>query len=143
MATIEELLVPAEKRRENLSPLMRAQAVARRQGVNIVNACPFGCDIKHLDQNGYCRHLIGFTNDKKTFERMVKTRHGRVVRVPKIRTGEADLDGNAEYTPCPEPILKGDKTIQITTSWRVYRDVDKTPLEDIETVQQRLEEAKA
>lgn len=32
------------------------------------NYCPFGCTKEALDEYGYCRHLIGFSADGKTFE---------------------------------------------------------------------------
>jgi hypothetical protein len=49
---------------KHLSPLMRARA---KSGAKTVNACPFGCGTKDLDEHGYCYHLVGFTvpgNDK-------------------------------------------------------------------------------
>jgi hypothetical protein len=30
--------------------------------------CPFGCKDHQTDEYGYCFHLLGFTNDKQTFE---------------------------------------------------------------------------
>lgn len=30
--------------------------------------CPFECSGPYLDENGYCHHLLGFTNDGRMFE---------------------------------------------------------------------------
>ncbi len=30
--------------------------------------CPFGCEAEDCDENGYCQHLVGFSNDTKTLE---------------------------------------------------------------------------
>ncbi len=35
---------------------------------DIVNYCPFGCQKHQLSEHGYCRHLLGFTNDEKVYE---------------------------------------------------------------------------
>ena len=34
-----------------------------------ISYCPFGCEPDDLDEYGHCRHLIGYTNDGKTYER--------------------------------------------------------------------------
>lgn len=78
-----------------------------------VNFCPFGCEEDDIDANGYCDHVVGFTNDGKTYEPMVKDERigRRVVRVPK----SGDLP----------KVQKGDKLVPITTSSRVYREITK------------------
>ncbi len=44
------------------------------------NHCPYGCGQEDLDENGACRHLVGFTNDGKTFEPLIVGQRGlRVV----------------------------------------------------------------
>lgn len=81
-----------------------------------VNACPFGCTMEDLDDNGYCDHLVGFTNDGKTLEPMIldpKTGK-RIVRVP-LKDGKPQL----------LPVLKGDQLEPISVSSRVYRDTAK------------------
>src|SRR5260370_40383744 len=75
------------RRRDTRSDLVKAQAAAL-DGEK-VNFCPFKCAPEELDEHGYCRHLVGFTNDKKTFEPMVRVKRGR--RMGKVRkegTGE-------------------------------------------------------
>lgn len=114
-------------RAANLSPLMRAKGKAH-QGEK-VNFCPFGCDDSGLDENGYCRHLVGFTNDGKGYEPLVRRKGRRVVCVKRemIESGRGE-DGEKEYEwgpPQPEAIRKSDKLVPITVSARVYRDVDK------------------
>ena len=139
-------VVAPNKRQANLSRLMKMKKASNGQ---IVNLCPFGCkggreEFKpeeelgfitvtdtdeeevtpdqaalaevdpdlygDLDQNGYCRHLIGFTvpGSKKVFERM------------GVKEGQRIVDGRHKETVKP-----GDKLVRITTSYRVYRDVDK------------------
>ncbi len=116
-----------QDRKSPLSPLMRA-LTGNHKGEKI-NFCPFGCEDGDLDDNGYCRHLIGFTNDGKLYEPMVRRKGQRVVQVER-EMSEAGLDeeGNMQYTQGPPrllPVVKGDKLERITTSSRVYRDVDK------------------
>ncbi len=36
----------------------------------VVNYCPFGCQDAELDERGYCRHLVGFTNNGKEYEQL-------------------------------------------------------------------------
>jgi hypothetical protein len=85
--------------------------------------CPFGCrmDDEGVDQNGYCRHLVGFTNDGKTMEPLVKHRfhqsHG-----------------------APQPVRKDDVLVRVTVSYRVYRNVDAVYEYDSATVLEGAEE---
>ena len=104
---LKDLELGPQQRRANLSPLMQAKGRAH-QGEK-VNACPFGCEVSDLDELGYCRHLVGFTNDGKTMEPMREGMDGR----RKVFGKES------------ESVLKADKLIKITVSSRVYRDVDK------------------
>lgn len=109
------------------SELMKAKEKAMS---GKVNACPFGCDFKHLDEHGYCKHLIGFSNDRRTFEPMVRDQQNRrrLVR-PKMKTvqevAEYDDDGKPVMADVREPmldkILPGDVLVRISTSYRVYR----------------------
>jgi hypothetical protein len=55
-----------QQRRANLSELMAAQMRASKG--EKVNFCMFGCDDSDLDDNGYCRHVVGFTKDGKVME---------------------------------------------------------------------------
>ncbi len=107
-------LQPVQNRKNPLSKLMKAKAESTNG--EKVNACPFGCTIEDLDDNGYCHHLVGFTNDGKAMEPMVvdeKTQK-RVVRVP-LKDGK----------PILAPVLKGDHLEPISVSSRVYRDTAK------------------
>ena len=90
-----------------------------------VNACPFGCEDHYLDENGYCVHLVGFTNDgpkAKFMEPMIMGPHGkRVVRVPQVVDTDKSIEGEvpvmkSQLVPIPEGAL----LVQITTSHRVY-----------------------
>lgn len=126
---------PVGKRRANLSPLMKAKAEATTG--EKVNFCPFGCTTAQIDDHGYCRHLVGFTNDGKHYEPMVRGKDGRrVIRVRMAPTGETIEDTSYEDDGSPitnviqvmapqlEPVQRSDKLVQATVSARVYRDVD-------------------
>lgn len=113
------------------SDLLKAQS---RASGRKVNACPYGCTFAKLDESCYCRHLIGFTNDKKTYEPHKRIGGRRVVVVPMVATEEiAEWSEDGDGPPVIErvmvprlPLVKPDDVlIQISTSWRVYRDVDK------------------
>jgi hypothetical protein len=128
--------VAVGNRRDQRSKLLQAQAKAT-EGEK-VNFCPYGCEDYQLDEHGYCNHLIGFTNDKKLFEPMVKVKGGRRrVKVPMAATGEfiideeVDEDGNIKpvktpvYRPQLSPVLKTDELVQISSSYRVYRQAEE------------------
>jgi hypothetical protein len=63
----------------------------------VTNHCPFGCRDDQLDAHGYCRHLIGWTEDGRTFE---------------LRVNPAQR----------QPILGTDRIVTTGVSARVYRD---------------------
>lgn len=95
--------VGPQARRNNYSPLM--QALSKRSEGETVNFCPFGCEDGELDINGYCHHLVGFTNGGKTYEPRVRGRGGRIF-----------VDGSKR-----EPLKRGaHRLVKITTSARVY-----------------------
>ncbi len=112
------------------------------------NHCPFGCDLADLDENGYCEHLVGFTNTPKVGGRIenivtnplteTKTVNGWHKRKPKFRYKTPDgekleLDnpavseekvkaGDQLVNPKQEQFVNGAKNI--ATMWvstRVYR----------------------
>ncbi len=109
----------------NASDLMKAKAVSRAG--RVTNFCPYGCENHELDEFEYCRHLIGFTppGRKDVYEYMPPPEPGDK---KKRRT----VDGNDV-----RPVQRGDKLVRITTSYRVYRDVD------LERERAELAEAKA
>lgn len=74
------------------------------------NFCPFDADPDHLNDQGYCEHLVGFSNDQETME-PVKYRP----------SGHPYLCGEK-----PVPIPKGAKLVRVTTSYRVYHQ-EKEP----------------
>lgn len=99
------------KAKERLSPLMRALR-DNRTGEK-VNVCPFDENIEHLDDNGYCEHLVGFTipGNPKKMEPYLP---------PHPETGRRFVDG-ADI----QDVKPTDKLIEITQSCRVYRNVKK------------------
>ncbi len=126
----EEAEKRMNKQKEVLSPLMRA----RMPKGGKPNFCPFGCGQRHLDDKGYCLHLVGFTQDtpevcksgKGKLEPMLKTRFGRrvVVEREKIYTGEFDENEDQLWEwgdPKLEPVHPDDTLVRITSSYRVYR----------------------
>jgi hypothetical protein len=38
------------------------------RATGVVNLCPYGCPAKALTEQGYCKHLVGFTLDGQTVE---------------------------------------------------------------------------
>lgn len=120
------------------SELVKAQSRAKGK----VNACPFGCTLPQLDDNGYCRHLIGFTSDLKTYEPLVRETKinaatgekfftGRRIVRPATKEVEEVIEHDEETgkpimgkvrVPVLSPILAGDKLVRITMCYRVYRD---------------------
>jgi|HubBroStandDraft_2_1064218.scaffolds.fasta_scaffold65285_2 hypothetical protein len=123
------------------SELMKAKSRAKGK----VNACPFGCTMQQLDDNGYCRHLVGFTTDRKTMEPLIRETKinpdngermltGRRIVRPATRQVEDIVDYDDEGNPIkgkvripvPEPLQPGDKLVRITVSYRVYRDRDSS-----------------
>jgi hypothetical protein len=130
-------------RSANLSPLMQARARASQGEKH--SFCPFGCGVGQLDENWYCHHLVGFSDDGKEYEPLLRKRGRRVVQVHReqVETGEVEevevrvRDAKTgeitthveqrpvyEYGPAQrEKVLPTDKLVQITTSFRVYRDV--------------------
>lgn len=85
------------------------------------NLCPCGC--RAVDENGYCRHLVGFTTDGKTME---------------IRELIRDHESYEMTGRKTEPVLKTDKIVQIPAAGaprgtylataRVYRAGAKAPI---------------
>lgn len=130
------LQIAPKDRRDMRSPLMRAKAIA---GANEkVNFCPFGCTVEDIDENGYCDHVIGFTNDGKTYEPMILGEDGRRrVKVDMAKVGER-RDAKGKMHPIMKPVLPSllptDKLVQITTSSRVYRDVNAPAVPELESV---------
>lgn len=118
-----ELLLKEE---DVLSPLVLAQRKSQRDGD--VNVCPFGCQKDNLDEHGYCRHLIGFTNDTRHYEPVIMVRGKRKIFIPREKIGEAGFNEYGEAVeeqwgpPQLPKVQKDDVIVQITTSWRVYRE---------------------
>lgn len=114
-----------QERNGHLSPLMRAHMEALKTQEK-PNFCPFGCAQGDLDENGYCDHLIGFTNDGKSYEPFTldTDTESRTYGRKKVTV---QLTGKKSR---PEPVLlpieKTDRLVKITCSSRVYRDVPVT-----------------
>lgn len=122
------------------SELMKAKGRAK----GVVNVCPYGCDLVHLDEHGYCRHLVGFTTDRKSYEPLVREMRldpatgkqyftgRRVIRQVMKQVDEVvdhdDETGKPIITKVGVPqrpaVLPGDRLIRVTISYRVYRDVN-------------------
>lgn len=115
-----------------------AQAIQKERAAGRkFNACPCGCTDQMLNQHGYCRHLIGWTNDKKWYEaRQRVTRTGldgkpdgspyeRVGAMEPDPEGEPFLDDEGRkilpLRPVLHEVLPTDILIASGGSWRVYR----------------------
>ncbi len=90
------------------SQFYRAAQKAKKLGL-VVNACPFGCESDDLDDLGYCRHLVGFTSDRQTLERLeAEPAEGKDKRMVQGHQCEA--------------VRRTDKLVRITSNYRVYRE---------------------
>lgn len=129
------------------------------------NHCPFGCSLEELEENGYCRHLVGFTNDKKVFEPLVP------IMVPDhngkpAKSGRYKVMGKHGAEDRRQAVARSDRLVNPTfqqldggvyhtafkwLSWRVYREMPEVPRtgptveeearrQRIEELQQELEE---
>lgn len=75
------------------------------------NYCPYGCTLAQHDENGYCRHLIGWTNDGEKIE----VRHFHPETKAELQTRH-DSENPAHFR------LPGDIIVETnSTSSRVYR----------------------
>jgi hypothetical protein len=86
----------------------------RRQALGeIINYCPFGCPKEDLDEYGYCRHLVGFTNEPKVGGK-VETIQPRMRKDPEtkqlIDTGEKFVSGSKKHKHLAE-VFPGDKLV--------------------------------
>ncbi len=114
----------------------------------VQNHCPFGCTKGDLDEYGYCVHLVGFTNDKKTIETIKPWKRMNHVTGEWVETGDKFVSGKKQHrttvletdtiiNPTKEQIVEGIKTkVSAWVSSRVYREVVvvENPETDIETV---------
>jgi hypothetical protein len=138
--TFNEHKPQVDGRSDFLKKLYKAGGHAAR---GRVNACQFGCREKDLDENGFCKHLVGFTSDGKNFEPMIKETKrdgsgnliatGRKIVRPKQQQTSEVVEYDPETGPVKVPVLekvlekvrKGDVLVWISTCARVYRDVEK------------------
>jgi hypothetical protein len=112
---VAETQVGPQTRKANLSRLMAAKT--RASTGEKVNFCPFGCEMDDLDEQGHCRHLIGYTTDGKHMEPLLEVRGRRTVQVRK----------DAEGRPVLEKIPTGAVLERITISSRVYHAGEARP----------------
>lgn len=110
-----------KSRRDRRSALKKV--LDRTDDLQNVIACPYGCKGVDQDRFGYCRHLVGFVDDHKLSE-------GEVKKVNQedgitIETVAAEPDEHGRRVVNGRGKLRiGDYLVRITTSLRVYRNVD-------------------
>ena len=97
-------IVKHKDRKDTRSDLMKAVTASSMSRDEPPNFCPYGCEAHELDDNGYCQHLIGFTNGGDFYEPRAINAHGREF-----------VSGVAK-----KPMKKGFFRERITTSARVY-----------------------
>ena len=110
-----------ENRRDPRSDLMKAKA--KNSQKNTVNACPFGCQLEDLDDQGYCHHLVGFTcwgpqgEDKKMMEVFEPPQmpYPEGSKNRNLLLGHRCVNGKKRV-----PIPKGAQLVKITVCSRVY-----------------------
>lgn len=103
----------------------------------VANYCPFGCQGADLDDFGYCHHLVGFTNDRKTCEPQEKLYRAFKDGTP-YDTGWKTVGGSIAIEPGdvfvnPERVQKETNGhAHLTKLWvsdRVYRQRDKAAVQ--------------
>lgn len=100
---------------------MLARMEAQKKLGGPQNLCPFGCT--RLDINGYCRHLVGWTQDGKRIEVRERTERGRErtghlldkVRKTDVLKNSTTGRKNKAMQNCPSP------------NYRVYRQDGRFP----------------
>lgn len=85
--------------------------------------CPFGCkeDEPSMTAHGYCRHLIGWTTDGKTFERR-----------------ERVVNTDFEFVRGKHPVLESDTCVPLSSGLRVYRKSGRAPVLVARPVSEKL-----
>jgi hypothetical protein len=133
MASIEELEIITSEPQRRIDP--RSQLMKLKSKLQVGQkpiVCPFGCKERNVGEQGYCRHVIGFTRDRICYEPMVRIKGRYVVQVPMKDSGEFELDYDEDGNPMRVPIMipdypllqPGDKVCRISDCFRVYRKVD-------------------
>ncbi len=97
--------------------------------------CPFGCVLEDCDENGYCRHLVGFTNNGRDIETIqVNAKTGTKYVTCKKELIAHVIRGDRLINPEREIIDKGVRTIaKRWVSARVYRRTGAEPVPEPET----------
>ena len=127
----EGLYAPEQApKRDTRSKLIRSK---EKYPGKIINVCKRvmgakACKDEQLDEQQYCRHLVGFTDpdNENIFYpfkfRVPLDKNGNPLDLSKLKRVRLQryLDGED-----PQPVLKTDRKIQVTTCFRVYRDVDE------------------
>jgi hypothetical protein len=85
----------------------------------VINVCPFGCGDSDLDDHGYCKHLVGFTNAQLPEGDVKKVTDEGVVEVLEEQPNRAIATKAVGRKRLP--LKPGDKLVRITQSSRVYR----------------------
>lgn len=111
---------------------MEARAALEK---TVQNHCPFGCKTADLEDHGYCHHLLGFTNDRDTYEPVNVLYRRMEDGTPydtgfKITSGKKDCPVDAVYVN-PERLQVENGVAHMAKAWvsdRVYlEDVTKVP----------------
>lgn len=104
-------------RKPNYSPLMKAKMKAAPG--EVVNLCQFGCEDHHLDDHGRCCHVVGHCDPRGQKPVAGVIMYDELGQKPN-QYGHRSNTGRVLKTQ------KGDKFVRITSSYRVYRDVELT-----------------
>jgi hypothetical protein len=76
--TIDPAVLADMESPDDSVPDQREEALAK----GLECHCPFGCALEDCDEHGYCKHLKGFTNDRKFFETiqpLMRSEDGKLV----------------------------------------------------------------
>lgn len=85
----------------------------------VVNACPFGCKSHQLDAEGYCKHMVGTTEQGDAAE--IRVYFPMVWREDAKKPGQLSTRYRFTDGSNPKPLQAGDRLVRVTTCYRVYR----------------------
>ncbi len=143
--------------RLNIEPIRQGQRVLStlerinraKSGGYKLNLCPCGCTDAELTDNGYCSHLVGFTEDGIRMEPRITDPKllpkGCLERVGGKKTIE-DPYGNPIEVQEWELVRDDDILVPISNTKRVYRGervIHAEPASDIKMLEHKLERAMA
>ena len=119
-----------------------------RAAIKAKSYCPYGCDVRQVDEKGYCRHLVGFCADGKTVELRERFRgtHERTGVLTRPLLGDDDIvetwPGHKHAPSGDNPAVGKGGQIAPSQTKRVYRKLGRAPVEENDTRYDRRPESR-